>query len=98
MAAKAFRTTELLYITLQHEYGHARLNSLGYFGKQYHYAQEAIMNSLSCFQASAWGLKTLSKGYMSNSDFYSSKIPNGSDINVNTVDLLDQVRNDRPKW
>jgi len=99
LAAKAFRTTELLYITLQHEYGHVILNYLGYTNsahfssKNYDAFQETIMNKLSSMQAAAWGMNEYRDFYKSESNSYSKSVNFNSNL---YFDYSGSIKHNRP--
>jgi hypothetical protein len=51
---KAFVTTQKLYLVMQHEFVHVRLNALGYIGENHYH--ESIAYKVSSDQAKQWGM------------------------------------------
>jgi len=99
IAKDVCRTTELLYITLQHEYGHVILNYLGYTNsahfssKNYDAFQETIMNKLSSMQAAAWGMNEYRDFYKSESNSYSKSVNFNSNL---YFDYSGSIKHNRP--
>lgn len=93
LGENAFRTTEMLYIALQHEFAHVSLNYAGYGGSKYHAYQESVAFGLSKRQASEWNLYGLSS-------YYSVKaIQNAQNVNFTPAyNFTFSIRKIRPVW
>jgi len=93
LGEKAFRTTEMLYIALQHEYAHVSLNYAGYGGSKYHAYQESVAFNLSRQQAREWGMYGLTSYYRDEAAKY------GRNVNFTPAyNFTFSIRKIRPVW
>ena len=105
LAASVFKTTNLLYIAIQHEFGHVTLNYLGYsshahgrwslkgLDNNYVDYQEALMYSISAAQARMWGMKNQADIFQAKANEY-AKSNNVAPIPSNFLN----IKHNQPIW